>query len=84
MNTIWIVEYGCSDLGEQDGFSAAFSTKEKAVAHAFKCAYEQLEEDPDEHYEVEADDERTQVNLRNADHEYANDWWTIREVPFDL
>jgi hypothetical protein len=83
--TIWIIEYGCSDL--HDSFCAAFTTRDKAIAHAKACAAEHAADDPEEQYEItevdfkEAGSPVVQVNLRNTSYEFPNDWWVIHEVP---
>lgn len=82
LNTIWIVECGFTDLSGYEMFSAAYTSKDRAVQYARDQAQEtvndmgELGADESVHIVVTYNDNGSVLVELEQD-----DWWVIREVP---
>lgn len=86
LTSIWIVEFNDDEI--RDSFSAAYSTKAKALAYAKTSAEETAEDingmDEGDDVQVElvtvGENDRWQV----VEREIVRESWTVRKVPFDI
>lgn len=81
LNTIWIVEYVCTDLSSYGVFSAAYTSKDSAVQYARDQAQEIVNDMAEIGVAVSGRIVVTYNDNGSVLIEFEDERWGIREVP---